>query len=197
MNNEVNQALTALRRSMNDIIDDGSDVNEWSLRLNSRANRISDALEGEIRKISIQSQKDFHSRIEQKRKDLDKIAFTNISLRHHDISIYVDLSGVLDKLTLNFKNAMEGFFSGFFNPIGSLIKFFKNSEDGRKEAKQALGREIHKIRPEIFSSIDSIRYELEQKLMQDENRLITSIDSEISNIKQISNLLENLRKQFI
>lgn len=197
MNNEVNQALTALRSSMNDIIDDGNDVNEWSSRLNYRANRISDALEGEIRKISIQSQEDFHRRIENKRKDLDKIAFTNFSLRRHDISINVDLSGVLDKLTLNFKNAMGGFLSGFFNPIGSLLKLFKNSEDGRKEAKQILGKEIDKLRPEIFSNIDSIHYELEEKLMYDENRLITSIESEISNIKQISNLLENLRKQFI
>lgn len=197
MNNEVNQALTALRSSMNDIIDDGNDVNEWSSRLNYRANRISDALEGEIRKISIQSQKDFHRRIENKRKDLDKIAFTIFSLRHHDISINVDLSGVLDKLTLNFKNAMGGFLSGFFNPIGSLIKLFKNSEDGRNEAKQILGKEIDKIRPEIFSSIDLTHHELEEKLMQDENRLITSIESEISNIKQISNLLKNLRKQFI
>lgn len=197
MNNEANQALTALRSSMNDIIDDGSDVDEWSSRLNYRANRISDALEGEIRKISIQSQEDFHRRIEDKRKDLDKIAFTNFSLKSHDISINVDLSGVLDKLTLNFKNAMGGFLSGFFNPIGSLLKLFKNSEDGRKEAKQILGKEIDKIRPEIFSSIASTHYELEEKLMYDEKRLITSIESEISNIKQISNLLENLRKQFI
>lgn len=197
MNNEANQALTALRSSMNDIIDDGSDVDEWSSRLNYQSNRISDILEGEIRKISIQSQEDFYRRIENKRKDLDKIAFTNFSLKSHDISINVDLSGVLDKLTLNFKNAMGGFLSGFFNPIGSLIKLFKNSEDGRKEAKQILGKEIDKIRPEIFSSIASTHYELEEKLKYDEKRLITSIESEISNIKQISKLLENLRKQFI
>lgn len=197
MNNEVNQALAALRCSMNDIIDDGSDVNEWSSRLNDRANRISHTLKREISKICIQSQEDFNNRIEMKRKDLDKIVLANYSIRNNDISINVDLSGVLGKLTLNFNNAIGGFFNGFINPIGSLIKLFKNPEDGRKEAKQIIGREIERIRPNILSSIDTILCELKEKLMQDERRLINSIESELSNIKQISNLLENLRKQFI
>lgn len=195
MHSEVLEALSALRRALNDIIDSGSNKDEWSRRLRNRINSIQSILEESIRGIYKSNIDDFRHKIELKRKDLDKIEALRFEFLEFDIDINIDLSGVLDELDLSFKELLGSFFKGVFNPIGTLLKL-KDPDDGRDEAKRKVSEEINKSKHLISKEVDAVISDVDSMVRKKTNSLCNSVESERKNISGLRQEFENLIHEF-
>ena len=196
MNSEVTQALVALRRASNDIIDNGRNTDEWSQRLEDRTKSIQEILEQSIRDIYKNGIEDFYERIEAKRKDLDKIKHLKLNISEVNLDININLSGILKELTLSFKEAVGDFFNSLLNPIGTVIKLIKNRDDGREEAKRKAGEEIEKLKRFIMNEIGHILDEIILAVKQAENPLNHSIELEKRNIENLKREIVKLKNDF-
>lgn len=196
MHSEVTEALSALRQASNDIIDSGSSKDEWSRRLRNSINSIQSILEKSIRDIYKSKTDDFRHRIELKRNDLDKIESLRFECPKFDIDINIDLSGVLDELTLDIGEILGSFWDGFTNPIRTLFKLPKDSQDGRTGAKRKVSAEIQKSKQLITKEVDAVIADVDRMVRKKTNSLCNSIESERKNISALKQEFEKLNREF-
>ena len=196
MHSEVSQALSALRAASNDIIDNYNNRDEWAKRLSKRINQIRDLLEESLGEIYRKGVHEYHNRIESKRKDLDKIRYLKLSIPEVEIAVNLEISEILNALNLNFKETIAGFFQGFFNPIGTIIKLFQRSDDGRGKAKQIVAAEIEKAKSSMNSEVNHYLERIINGIQREEKALLIPINTEKNNISNLKKELAALQREF-
>ena len=196
MHSEVSQALSALRAASNDIIDNYNNRDEWAKRLSKRINQIRDLLEESLGEIYRKGVHEYHNRIESKRKDLDKIRYLKLSIPEVEIAVNLEISEILNALNLNFKETIAGFFQGFFNPVGTIIKLFQRSDDGRGKAKQIVAAEIEKAKSSMNSEVNHYLERIINGIQREEKVLLIPINTEKNNISNLKKELAALQREF-
>ena len=196
MHSEVSQALSALRAASNDIIDNYNNRDEWAKRLSKRINQIRDLLEESLGEIYRKGVHEYHNRIESKRKDLDKIRYLKLSIPEVEIAVNLEISEILNALNLNFKETIAGFFQGFFNPVGTIIKLFQRSDDGRGKAKQIVAAEIEKAKSSMNSEVNHYLERIINGIQREEKALLIPINTEKNNISNLKKELAALQREF-
>lgn len=196
MHSEVFQALSALRAASSDIIDNYNNRDEWAKRLSKRINQIRDLLEESLGEIYRKGVHEYHNRIESKRKDLDKIKYLKLSIPEAEIDVNLELSEILSALNLSFKEAIAELFRAFFSPVGTLIKLFKRSDDGREKAKQIVAAEIEKAKSSMNSEVNHYLERIINGIQREEKALLIPINTEKNNISNLKKELAALQREF-
>ena len=197
IDSEQSQAFFALQAAGNDIIDSGRSIDEWSDRLSSRFSQIVYSFEESLNKIYSESVSSFHLRVDEKRKDLDRVLFGKISLPDPDIRFDLNLSKVLNALCFSIKeDLIKGGLNAFFNPIGTIIKLFKKSNDGRDKAKQLISKELERMGASIRDRIDLETAQVQEYLKKEERTIRNAVNYEIDNIDTLNKDLEKLKMVF-
>ncbi len=196
MHSEVSQALSALRAASNDIIDNYNNRDEWAKRLSKRINQIRDLLEESLGEIYRKGVHEYHNRIESKRKDLDKIKYLKLSIPEAEIDVNLELSEILSALNLSFKEAIAELFRAFISPVGTLIKLFKRSDDGREKAKQIVAAEIEKAKSSMNSEVNHYLERIINGIQREEKALLIPINTEKNNISNLKKELAALQREF-
>lgn len=197
LHSELNQAFAALKNAANDIIDDASTEDEWYDRLTFRIDTIISAFEEEVQRLYSKAFSQFKSKVGAKRKDLDPIIFRRIRLPNTDIHIRIDLTEIIDALKFNIKeDLLKGFFKAFFNPIGTLIKFFKKTDDGRDKAKRLISSLFDGAKSSAKCQIEEGASKVQNHIKQETRAIKKAINEEIKNIEDLEADLKILQKSF-
>ena len=194
---EISQAVSAMKRSANDIIDSQNSENEWSKRLNYRFSKIGSQLEESLKEIYCDSRMAFQDKVEEKRKDVDKILYKSIVIPEIEITISIDISKVIDCLKLHVKEDIFKAFVEGFNPFKVFDIFRKDHrEDGRLEAKRELRNILHSFEQKLREETDYENENFKKHLSAEVRRMVKRIDDELNNIKYLRTYLEELSVKF-
>ena len=194
---ELNEVFLALKNSANDIIDSASDEEEWQNRLSSRFSSIFSSFENSIKKIYAEAFTSFKGKVDNKSKDLDKIIYKNLVLPKVKIDIDIDFSDVLDSLKFSIKDDLiKGFLKGVINPIGTLIKVFTTSNDGRDKAKRQMGELLDQTKSSVRNQIEECTSIVVKSIRGNETLIKNSINDEIANIEELNRELIRLKNTF-
>ena len=197
LHSELNQAFAALKNAANDIIDDAGTEEEWYNRLTYRIETIISAFEDEVQGLYSESFSQFKRKVETKRKDLDPIFYRRIRLPNADIHIDVSLNEIIDTLKFNIKDdLLKGFFKALFNPIGTLIKIFTKTNDGRDKAKRLISSKLDSTKSSVKHQIEESASQVQTHIKQEARSIKKTIDEEIHNIEDLIADLKQLQITF-
>lgn len=194
---EQSQMFWALNAAAIDIIDSGSNEKEWKIRLTSRFDTImslfTDTLKTEYSKtVSV-----YQQRITAKRKDLDEIIYQEINIPEPRIRIDIDLSDILKALQFNvIDDLLKALIKSVLNPIGTLIRVFKHSEDGRDKSKRLFREMLENKQSYVRDCLDNETAKIQEALKNQERIIGKAVSEEIDNINSLKMDLENLRLVF-
>lgn len=196
---EITQAVYALKRSANDIIDSQNNPDDWSKKLERRFTKIGTLLEESLHDIYCDARKDFQDKVEEKRKDIDKILHKSIVVPEIEITISIDTSKVIECLRTHvIEDVITQFFEGITNPIRTILNIFSKDsfDDGRLAAKREIGSELQSFENMLRYEIEDENEKFKKQLSVEVRRIIHSIDDELKNIKDLRTYLGKLSTKF-
>ena len=197
LNSELKQVLAALKEAADDIIDTGESEEEWFSRISDMFSLIIWSFEDTVKEVFTKSCSNFKHKVEEKRKDLDRIIYHTIRIPSISIEVGIDLSDVINALKFSIKDDLiKGFFKAFFSPISSLIKVFTETVDGRDKAKRLIAAKLVDAEYSIRNQIDDKASIIKDYLKKEAESIENSIDAEIKNIADLKRDLKNLQNMF-
>lgn len=195
---EWTEAFSALKESANDIIDSASSEEEWYNRMASRFSRIIQLFETTVRERYNEAYSRFKDKVDIKRKDLDSVVYQNLLLPEVEIDIQIDLSETIEAMKFSLKDdLLKGLIKSVLNPLGTAIKIFTESDDGRDAAKRKIGKELDRVKASVRSQIDEGAAEVASSLRRNETLIKNIVNAEISNIEELKLELIKLKNTFV